>query len=137
MVLSEIIGKKTIRNVGMAFAAPVLALAIVATPLQGSWTPAQAQSVNGPTSVADLAEGLLSAVVNISTSQKVTERRPNVPLPKVPEGSPFQDFFDELLPNEPNGRKKSPPFALFTGFWLCHRCGRPGGYQQPRDCRRR
>ncbi len=52
----------------------------------------------GPASVADLAEGLLGAVVNISTSQKVEQKRPRVPVPKVPEGSPFQEFFDDLFP---------------------------------------
>ena len=51
----------------------------------------------GPASVADLAEGLLSSVVNISTSQNVAGGRPNVPPPQVPEGSPFQDFFDDFF----------------------------------------
>ena len=53
----------------------------------------------GPESVADLAEGLLGAVVNISTSQKVkgTEGPGAVPMPELPEGSPFQDFFDDFF----------------------------------------
>ncbi|GAB5506969.1 MAG: DegQ family serine endoprotease [Rhizobiaceae bacterium] len=51
----------------------------------------------GPASVADLAEGLLSSVVNISTSQNVAGGRPNVPPQQVPEGSPFQDFFDDFF----------------------------------------
>lgn len=50
----------------------------------------------GPDSVADLAEKLIGAVVNISTTQTVAETR-QVPLPQVPEGSPFQDFFDEFF----------------------------------------
>jgi serine protease Do len=55
----------------------------------------------GPTSVADLAERLQGAVVNISTSQKVKgSEAPNaVPMPQLPEGSPFQDFFDEFFKN--------------------------------------
>nr|WP_246329499.1 Do family serine endopeptidase [Chthonobacter rhizosphaerae] len=59
---------------------------------------------NGPDSVADLAEDLLDAVVNISTSQTVANQR-SVPLPQVPEGSPFQDFFDEFFDQRggPNG----------------------------------
>lgn len=58
----------------------------------------QAQTVtgNGPASVADLAEGLLDAVVNISTSQNV-KNDDQAPAPVVPEGSPFQDFFDEFF----------------------------------------
>ena len=52
---------------------------------------ANAQAVpqtNGPASVADLAEGLLEAVVNISTSQNIkgTEGENTVPMPKAPEG---------------------------------------------------
>ncbi len=53
----------------------------------------------GPESVADLAEGLLDAVVNISTSQRVkgSEGPGAVPMPELPEGSPFQDFFDDFF----------------------------------------
>ena len=59
---------------------------------------AVAQSGMGPDSVADLAERLLGAVVNISTSQNVQEEGGGkVPMPKLPEGSPFQDFFDEFF----------------------------------------
>ena len=59
----------------------------------------------GPASVADLAEGLLEAVVNISTSQNVkgTEGQGTVPLPQAPEGSPFQDFFDEFFKDREGG----------------------------------
>lgn len=53
----------------------------------------------GPASVADLAEGLLGAVVNISTSQTIKQKRPSKPIPRVPDGSPFQEFFDDLFPN--------------------------------------
>ncbi|MEM1039012.1 MAG: DegQ family serine endoprotease [Pseudomonadota bacterium] len=55
-----------------------------------------------PASVADLADRLIGAVVNISTSQNVagTERR--APRPRVPQGSPFQDFFDEFFNQAPN-----------------------------------
>ena len=62
-------------------------------PLAATTVPAAAQ---GPESVADLAEGLLGAVVNISTSQSGGDGG-NVPMPDVPEGSPFQDFFDEFF----------------------------------------
>ncbi len=107
-----------IGNMGAALIAPVLALALIAVPVGPGNNSAMAQTVNGPTSVADLAEGLLDAVVNISTSKKVGQRRPNVPLPKVPEGSPFQDFFDELLPDRPGGDKKRPRSrsSLGSGF---------------------
>ncbi|MFD1199498.1 Do family serine endopeptidase [Brucella gallinifaecis] len=63
----------------------------------------------GPGSVADLAEGLLDTVVNISTSQTVKDDDEDdgaVPMPQVPEGSPFQEFFNDFF-NEKDGDKKS------------------------------
>jgi len=67
------------------------------TPAPGNPAPVGPEA--GPASVADLAEGLLGAVVNISTSQTVkgTEGPGAVPMPQLPEGSPFQDFFDEFF----------------------------------------
>jgi serine protease Do len=76
---------------------------------------------HGPASVADLAEGLLGAVVNISTSQNVkgTEAPNAVPMPQLPEGSPFQDFFDDFFKNRegeggPGGGQKVQ--SLGSGF---------------------
>ena len=49
---------------------------------------------SAPDSFADLAEELLPSVVNISTTQ-VIEGRSGMELPKLPQGSPFEDFFQE------------------------------------------
>ena len=78
-----------------------LGLALVsAQPVVFNNSPVLAQ---GPASVADLAEGLMSSVVNISTAQKVKNRgRNNIPIPRVPDGSPFQDFFNDLFPQVQN-----------------------------------
>ena len=59
----------------------------------------------GPASVADLADSLIGAVVNISTSQNVRgpEGQSGLPRPRVPEGSPFQDFFDEFFRQQEQG----------------------------------
>ncbi len=81
----------------------------------------QQPRAQGPASVADLAAGLLDAVVNISTSQTVKgqdgESGP-VPMPKVPDGSPFQEFFDEYFgkqnPGESNPSHKVQ--SLGSGF---------------------
>ncbi|WP_353645500.1 DegQ family serine endoprotease [Mesorhizobium sp. WSM2239] len=74
----------------------------------------------GPNSVADLAEGLLGAVVNISTSQNVkgAEGRDAVPMPELPEGSPFQDFFDDFFKDRggPGGPQRVQ--SLGSGFVL-------------------
>jgi serine protease Do len=68
-------------------------------------TQAASPTQHGPESVADLAEALLDAVVNISTSQNVkgTEGQNTVPVPQAPEGSPFQDFFDEFFKDRQGG----------------------------------
>ena len=75
----------------------------------------------GPDSVADLAEGLLDAVVNISTSQRVkgTEGPGAVPMPELPEGSPFQDFFDDFFKDregEGQGGGQQKVQSLGSGF---------------------
>ncbi len=59
---------------------------------------------NGPASVADLAEGLLDAVVNISTSQNVKDDEGAGPAPHAPDGSPFQEFFNDFF-NKQQGNK--------------------------------
>src|SRR6478736_6337332 len=59
---------------------------------------------NGPASVADLAEGLLDAVVNISTSQNVKDDEGVGPAPRAPDGSPFQEFFNDFF-NKQKGNK--------------------------------
>src|SRR5215831_12278892 len=67
---------------GVLFALPVLA------------TPAAAR---GPEAIADVAEKVIDAVVNISTSQKIEQR--GGPTPQLPPGSPFEEFFEEFFKN--------------------------------------
>nr|WP_232845556.1 Do family serine endopeptidase [Aurantimonas marina] len=69
----------------------------------------------GPESVADLAEKLLDAVVNISTSQNVDMPGRGVPKLEAPEGSPLQDFFDDLLKKE-DGVGERRLQSLGSGF---------------------
>jgi serine protease Do len=63
--------------------------------------PSVAQT-RGPQSVAPVAEGLIEAVVNISTSQAIKGPQ-GLPLPSVPKGSPYHEYFDEFFDNK-NGR---------------------------------
>ena len=79
----------------------------------------------GPVSVADLADELIGAVVNISTSQNVGnsgEGSSRAPRPQVPDGSPFQDFFDEFFRNQEQGgnrprqRRPRSVSSLGSGF---------------------
>jgi len=69
----------------------------------------------GPDSVADLASGLLDAVVNISTSQTVSGSK-GVPAPKLPEGSPFQDFFDDFFNDKGGDAQPRRVQSLGSGF---------------------
>ncbi|MGI9463743.1 MAG: trypsin-like peptidase domain-containing protein, partial [Aestuariivirgaceae bacterium] len=73
---------------GLAF----LVLVMTVTATQGR--------AEGPQSVADLAERLSPAVVNISTSQKIERGTGQAPTPNLPEGSPFREFFEEFFDNQ-------------------------------------
>ena len=69
----------------------------------------------GPVSVADLADRLLDAVVNVSTSQGVDRPGRGVPPLQAPEGSPLQDFFDDLLRDREGPGERSVQ-SLGSGF---------------------
>src|SRR6202044_325814 len=59
--------------------------------------PAQPASARGPDGIADVAEQVIDAVVNISTSQKIDPRADE--LPDLPPGSPMEKFFDQFFKN--------------------------------------
>jgi len=65
-----------------------------------------------PESFADLADEVSPAVVNITTSTVVAQG--TGPLPMVPEGSPFEDFFREF--QDRNGDRPRRTSALGSGF---------------------
>ncbi len=70
-----------------------------------------------PTSFADLAERLLPAVVNISTTQSVKNPERVPEMPQFPPGSPFEEFFKEFM--ERQLRPDSSPrraTSLGSGF---------------------
>ena len=75
-----------------------------------------AQGRVGPQSVAPIAEKLIDAVVNISTSQTMKGQQ-GVPLPNVPKGSPFEEFFEDFF-NRKGGRQQSDRkvSSLGSGF---------------------
>jgi len=105
-----------------AFAAAVIAggLGLGATAIRVEPALAQLAPAQGPASVADLAEGLLDSVVNISTSQTIAgSAEPGVRPPQLPEGSPFQDFFDDYFKNRQGGGNQSQKVqSLGSGFVL-------------------
>ncbi len=61
----------------------------------------------GPEGIADVAEKVIDAVVNISTSQTVEAKGDGRgAVPQLPPGSPFEEFFDDFFKNRrgPGGR---------------------------------
>lgn len=73
---------------------------------------APAAGARGPAPVSELARKLQGAVVNISTTQLLSNG-PSVPVPKAPEGSPFEDFFQDFLDNDGQARRIN---SLGSGF---------------------
>ncbi len=70
----------------------------------------------GPASVADVAEGLQDAVVNISTTQTLQGPGEPGPMRKGPKGSPFEEFFDDFFEDEgPDGMPRKVS-SLGSGF---------------------
>jgi serine protease Do len=106
----------------------MVAAAAIAFPLAA---PAQGR---GPDNIADVAEAVIDAVVNISTSQTVAAggRSPREgqkqgpearPGPQLPPGSPFEEFFEEFFKNrrgqgDPKGGERTPRRvnSLGSGF---------------------
>src|SRR5215468_3545464 len=86
-------GYSLIRSTYCVAMAAAVALT-VAIPLVTA--PAQAR---GPDNIADVAEKVINAVVNVSTSQSVENRNSATPAPSLPPGSPFEEFFDEFFKN--------------------------------------
>jgi serine protease Do len=98
------------RMIGASFAA-LLALGLAAP------NPALAR---GPDSLADLAESVSDAVVNISASQMVDEKRAQQ-MPNMPQGTPFDDLFEEFFkhrqgPNGDGGSRQRRSSSLGSGF---------------------
>src|SRR5438552_8214008 len=67
-------------------------------------------SARGPDGIADIAEKVIDAVVNISTSQTVEAKGggDRGAVPQLPPGSPFEEFFDDFFKNRrgPGGGSK-------------------------------
>jgi serine protease Do len=78
------------RLVRQSAAIAAVSAAIIVLP---AWTAA----ARGPENIADVAEQVIDAVVNISTSQRVDAKLGN--MPDLPPGSPMEEFFEEFFKN--------------------------------------
>ena len=79
------------------------------------WLVPAALAQQGPPSVAPIAEKLFDAVVNISTSQTLKGPQ-GVPLPKVPKGSPFEEFFKDFFDKNGGSGSGQRVASLGSGF---------------------
>jgi len=82
-----------------------------------AWAPASA-AARGPENIADVAEQVIDAVVNISTKQTVDMADNS--MPQLPPGSPFEQFFEDYFKNRKgkNGENPGPRRvnSLGSGF---------------------
>src|SRR5262249_8437143 len=97
------------------------ALAVVAAAAMALAALSTSAAARGPDTIADTAEKVIDAVVNISTSQKVEAR--NSPLPQLPNDPQldelFRDFFNRRGPGgDPQNRERGPRrvSSLGSGF---------------------
>src|ERR1700745_229148 len=64
--------------------------------------------MHGPEGIADVAEKVIDAVVNISTSQTIEAKsgEGRGAIPQLPPGSPFEEFFEDFFKNRrgPGGK---------------------------------
>ncbi len=106
----------TMRAIGRLRGTGIVLLALT---LVFSATPIRvAQARVALESFADLAEELQDAVVNISTSQRVAGSR-GIPVPQVPDGSPFQEFFEDFFnrnQDEDRSQRSRKVQSLGSGF---------------------
>jgi serine protease Do len=109
----------TFRTLILQTRSPALAVTTLAAILFAPLTVSHA--ARGPDSIADVAEKVIDAVVNISTSQKVEAR--NSPMPQLPNDPQldelFRDFFNRRgAPGDPQNRERSPRRvnSLGSGF---------------------
>ena len=80
---------------------PLLAAICLGAALSATALPAPALA-RGPDGIADVAEKVIDAVVNISTSQTVEAKgggEGRGAMPQLPPGSPFEEFFNDFFKN--------------------------------------
>ena len=88
---------------------PLLAALLLGASLVGATILTAAPALaRGPDGIADVAEKVIDAVVNISTSQTVEAKVGGAEggrgaMPQLPPGSPFEEFFDDFFKNHRGG----------------------------------
>ena len=128
MALKTVFADRPLR---IAFAAGVAGLALMASPVLTP-QPARANTplLTGQTSLADLVEKVMPAVVNIAAVTTNDQRGRNLPqLPQLGPDTPFGDLFEEFF-NRRNqqGERQAPQQPRGPG-----RAGGTGGGRGHRE----
>jgi serine protease Do len=97
------------RHVVSRFSAALLALAVLVQAVPALARPA-------PDSFADMAEKLLPAVVNVSTTQTVQSPQDMPEMPQFPPGSPFEEFFRDFFDRQQQPNQQRRATSLGSGF---------------------
>ena len=80
------------------------AIAVLAACALLQWSDLRAAHARGPEGIADAAEKVIDAVVNISTSQTIASAgKGSDATPQLPKDSPFEEFFDDFFKNRKGG----------------------------------
>ena len=100
-----------------ATAFSLLALGLVMSPAVLPHPQAHAQTqVTELPSVADLADRLLPAVVEITIESKSPSATPTLQPPGGEDNSPFKDFFDEFFKRQQEGGRPRTMTSMGSGF---------------------
>jgi serine protease Do len=106
----------------MTLAAGLL-IAVASLPGVAQQLPEVAPPVAPLTGFADLVERVAPAVVNISTTRAAQGQQEGLPVPQVPPGSPFEEFFREFFDRDQQQQAPRRSFSLGSGFVID-----PAGY---------
>ena len=95
---------------------------LIAVPLVGSSALAQTQppplsgAPAAPSGFGDLVSRVSPAVVNVATKRAAAGRAEAMPMPQVPPGSPFEEFFREFFDRDREQQTPQRSFSLGSGF---------------------
>jgi serine protease Do len=115
-----------VKSMSLARPRALLLAAALSLVAPAGFAPAPAAARDAPASFADLAEQLLPAVVNISSTTTIQPRADRggpgagPEMPNFPPGSPFEQFFRDFMErNRQGGGQNEPPRrsqSLGSGF---------------------
>ncbi len=95
---------------------PAMALLLAAVLLPAGLGTASAQQRAPTAGFADLVAKVAPAVVNVSTTRAADAEAQMPPMPQVPPGSPFEEFFKDFFDHDKSQQPPRRTFSLGSGF---------------------